>query len=110
MDLAGTWKPIYREATFGETPFHNVKDNSMATIVINDDGRSGYMERKKMFGRVAREEIFVFETGDPNMQLIAQPEVKTAMLAMIDEDGKLVTKWDSPIGAINGMCVVYERQ
>lgn len=110
MDLVGTWKPVYRQAIFGETPFHSVKENSMATIVINEDGVSGYMERKKMFGRIAHEDIIVGATGDPDMTLIVQPEARTAIFAMIDEDGKLVTKWDSPIGAINGMCVVYERQ
>lgn len=110
MNLVGRWKPIYRQATFGETPFRNVKENSIATIVINEDGVSGYMERKKMFGRVAREDIIVGATDNPDMMLIMQPETRTAMLAMLDEGGKLVTKWDSPIGAINGMCVIYERQ
>jgi hypothetical protein len=110
MDLVGTWKPIYRQATFGETPFHSVKENSMATIVINEDGTSGYMERKKMFGRVAREDVIVVATDNPDMMIIMPPETGTVMLAIIDEDGKLVTKWDSPIGFINEMCVVYERQ
>ena len=109
-DLAGTWIPKYRQATFDVTPFHEVKENTMATIVINEDGISGHMERRKMFGRIAREEIVIAMTGDPNMAIIMQPETRVMMLAMIDEDGKLVTKWDAPMKSLNDMCVVYERK
>lgn len=41
-------------ATLGETPLRSVSDGSIADLIINSDG-SGYMEKKKLFGRVAKE-------------------------------------------------------
>lgn len=108
--LTGVWRPISRQTVPGKTPIHGVKKNQMADIIINEDGVSGYMERRKMFGRVVHEEVLVTEFETDNLYAITHPESGVVMLAMIDEDGKLITKWNSSVKAIDGWCVVYERQ
>ena len=109
LDLTGRWKPIYRQVTFGETPFHEVKHGELDDMVIVDNGE-GYMEHPKLFGRVVHQPITIMPANDPDMCIIAVPDQKLFMLAMIDEHGNLLTKWDCKSIAFNGYGVVYERQ
>ena len=104
----GIWKPVFRQATFGETPFHEVKHGEIDVLVINEDG-TGYAEHPKLF-KVVHHELTCLETDDPNLCIIGIPEQKLTMLATIDEHGNLLAKWECKSIAFNNYGVVYERQ
>lgn len=112
MDLSGTWKPVRRQTTIGQTPFRSVKENALATIIIEEDGIHGWIERKILFGRFLsiRKPILVGRTGDPELWLIIVDDFQATLFATLDENGYLVTGWKSEIRGLDGTCIVYERR
>lgn len=108
--LTGVWRPISRQTVPGKTPVHKVKKNQMADIVIEEDGKNGYMERRKLFGRIVHEEISITKIEASDLYAITHLESGVVMFAVIDEDDRLITRWSSPVAALDGWRVVYRRQ
>ena len=104
MGIAGTWKAVSRQATYGVTPVRKVKSGDIADMVLRGDG-TGYMLKKKLFGQEQQQLLW---SADWDGYTFVVPESGLTITGLI-ENGKLVTIWHCGVGAIDGMGVTYVR-